>query len=731
MRWILILFLLFFSTSLFAQSNKNVLILNSYHKGFELTDTIINNIEKVFYPYEDININILYMDSKQIHSRAYVDSLRDLYSIQLKNRKYDLIITIDRFAYHFAVKSYKGLFHGEPPILFTGVEEVSQELTKVYGVEAKINGIIRDLSIEDNIKLIQKVMPRLKKLYILNDRSENGNESSPFIRKAILNVKDKIEIEYLRDDTLEEFKEYFSTFKKDEAILFVRYTNDRSGEFYKTNEISFAINSFKLPVFVTDTLFMDKGAIGGKVISIEKMGLKTGRKALKILYDRIALPDVETNEAFEYIFDAKKLKDFNIILPANLQNIKLINAPIGFFDKYRTLINSVFLISPFLIVIIFGLVQALYSKQQTARQLQERIEFDKALLNAINSPIFWQDKNGVILDTNVKFCQLVELPCGALQGHTLNKFFHNYPQVRRIINYLEQFNAGNLEDSQITIRNRKGEKRIYFIHQASYQSSPSMSGVVTIFTDITKEKEAAVEKAKQTQYMIQQTKLAEIGEVFSSIAHQWKSPLVAITALAQDLFYSQERSEKEEESYHINNIMTQVQYMTNTINDFQDFIIPSKEKTNFDVHNMIKSMLNIVRHNMKYNYVDVQINVTPETNLMVYGYENEFMQAILNIVHNAKDALLQNSEKNRHITINLYNKHDSLLIDIIDNGPGISKEAVDKIFVQYFSTKEQGHGIGLYMTKLIIEDKMGGKIKFKHLHDGSCFRIKLKSVQGK
>lgn len=726
MRWILVLFL-YFATALYAQPTKNVLILNSYHKGFELSDTIINNIEEAFYPYENINVNILYMDSNQINSRDYVESLRKLYTIQLKNRRYDLIITIDRFAYRFAIKNYNKLFHGEP-ILFTGVEEVSEELSKVYNVTAKINGIVRDLSIDENIELIQKVMPKLKKLYILNDRSENGDDSSPFIRKAIHKVKDKIEVEYLRDDTLEDFKYYFTEKKDNEAILFVRFSNNSLGEFYKTNEISSAIKSFNRPVFVTDTLFMNKGAVGGKVISIEKMGLQTGQKAINILYDRIKLPHVEINENFEYIFDAQQLKAFNLKLPAKMKNVTLINAPIGFFDKHRTLINAVFLISPFLLVIIFGLIQALYAKQVSARQLKERVEFDKALLNAINSPIFWQDKEGKVLDANVRFCELVGLPCGAIQGNSLNKFFHNYPKVRRIINYLEQFKAGQLEDSQITVRDRHGNKHIYFINQTSYESSTAISGVVTIFTDITKEKEAELEKVKQTQYMIQQSKLAEIGEVFSSIAHQWKSPLVAITALAQDLFYSQETSETEEESYHITNIMTQVQYMTNTINDFQDFIIPSKQKTRFNVHTTIKSMLNIVKHNMKYNYITIKIDVAEDTNLIVYGYENEFMQAILNIVNNAKDALLNNSEKNRNIIIDIHNKNEYLIVDIIDNGPGISQETVDKIFVQYFSTKEQGHGIGLYMTKLIIEDKMGGKIKFKPREDGSCFRIKLKSV---
>ena len=133
---------------------------------------------------------------------------------------------------------------------------------------------------------------------------------------------------------------------------------------------------------------------------------------------------------------------------------------------------------------------------------------------------------------------------------------------------------------------------------------------------------------------------------------------------------------------------------------------------------------------MKYNYINIDITVQENTNLKVYGYENEFMQAVLNIINNAKDALLVNNEKDRKILINLKNKSNDLIIDIVDNGPGISKDTVHNIFEQYYSTKEDGTGIGLYMTRLIIQDKLGGEISYKHIKKGSCFRIILHTKLG-
>jgi len=720
-----ILCLISFNSQLLSETTKNVLILNSYHKGFEFSDTIIKNVEDLFYNKQNINLDILYMNSNHIFTREYTRKLNDLYSLQLKNKSYDLIITIDRFAYKFAVKNYKNLFRKEQ-ILFIGIEQYSKELAKVYQLTEKINGIIQKLAIEDNISIIKKMMPNVTKLYILNDRSPNANDSSPFIIKAMLKIKKDIQIEYLRDYTLKELKEYFKEFREDEAILFVRFSIDLNGEYYKTNEVSSAIKEFALPVFAMDSLFLGKGIIGGKLVSTDKLGTLTGKFAIDLLNKNIQSPSIKNYSSYQNVFDHQELSKFNLVIPRELKGFELINTPQSFFDKHRTFINNVFLATPLLLVIIFGLAESLIAKQKATRSLKQRLDFDYALLNAIDSPIFWQDKNGKILDMNKNFCKLVDLEYKDLVDKNLYYLKDKSSNINKIITFLD---AKFKEDVNFVLKDKKGRKRIYYIKQTSFESQNSENGIVTILTDITKEKQIEQERQKETQYLIQQSKMAEIGDVFSSIAHQWKSPLVSITSLAQDMFYSQNVPEREEDSYHIKNIMLQANYMADTINDFQDFIIPSKEKTVFNVHSTIKNMLNIVQHNMKYNYINITIKEKKDTNLDIYGYENEFMQAVLNILNNAKEALLNNNEKNRNLTILLKNKYNTLVIDIIDNGPGIKNKNKNKIFQQYFSTKETGHGIGLYMTRLIIQEKLNGKIYYKHSKVGSHFRILLKQYK--
>lgn len=590
--------------------DKQILIINSYHKGFKWSDDVLSGMEKVFYEYPDINTNILYMDSKRINSEDYYAKLRELYKLQLKNTRYDLIVAVDKFAYDFLIKYYHELFTDEP-ILFTGLEQFSADEIKQKGLGDKIYGLLERRAIGESIPMIAKMLPELKKLTIINDASANGDDSEPFIQEAMKEYSEQFQIEYIRKSTIDELKERFSTPNKEEALFFIRFYNDRHGNLYKNSQIASFIAHSALPVFVTDTLFIGKGAFGGKLVPIQRLGIKTGEMALDILQKKIKPLHVSTFDEYWYQFDIQKVNQFSLHPNAAISQYELINAPITFFDKHRLLIDAVFLISPFLLLLIMVL------------------------------------------------------------------FYNIYKRIR-------------------------SEKELRLIE---------------------------VQKNKHQQFIIQQSKLAEIGEIFSSIAHQWKNPLVEIATIAQEHVYNCSGQKDEKNSPYVNDIMVQVRYMTDTINDFQKFIMPSSTKSIFDVHEAIETMMKIISHTIKYNYIDVSIDTSNATNLMVNGYKNEFMQTLLNIVNNAKEQIKEAREEKKikrgYIHIKLYNHQQKVIIDICDNGGGIAESALGSIFNAYFTTKSQGHGIGLYMSKLIIEDKMGGTIKAFNRHEGACFSITL------
>ncbi|WP_458701306.1 ABC transporter substrate binding protein [Sulfurospirillum sp. 1307] len=724
-RGIVSAFFMFIAFTIPLFANKNVLIINSYHKGFDWSDRVIEGIEKVFYNTK-IDTNFLYMDSKRISSKEYYDKLRDLYKIQLLNRKYDLVLAIDKFSYEFVLQNYHELFKNEP-IYFTGIEQFSKELVKKYNLENKVSGLLERRAIEENIKLIFKVMPDVKKLYIINDKSANGDDSEPFIQKAINKYSKNVKIKYIRKSTLLELKEKFSKKKNNEAVFFIRFYNDKYGKFYKNSEIASMIDSSKLPVFVTDTLFIGKGAIGGKLVLIKKLGEKTGQRVFSILKNEIKTPIVEVANDYDYIFDFKKIQEFSLHVNILDKKIRIINKPKTFFDKHRNFINFVFVISPFLLILIVGLIYNLYLRIKNEKLLKERMEFDKVLLNSIQSPIVWQDKNGQIVDSNLKFSNLMGMYHPNKKGQKLKNYI-SLDKGNPILKILNDFVDESNSNKELILKDYDNKEHIYLVNQTEYTENVyKSSGTVTIFTDITKEKLAQIEKKKNQEFIIQQSKLAELGEILSSIAHQWKAPLLEISTIAQEQYYANANSQNN--LNFAEEIMVQVRYMTETINDFQRFIMPSYEKTVFDINEAVVKMMNIINHNIKYNYINVNIHKNDEKKLFVFGYKNELMQTLLNIVNNAKDTIIKSRKIDKTLkgNIDIYIKDNKniVTIEIEDNAGGIEEKNKEKIFEPYFTTKEDGHGIGLYMAKLIIEDKMQGSLSVKNGKKGAIFCIKL------
>jgi len=724
----LISLVLLSNINLFANGNKNILVINSYHRGFQWSDDVLNGIESVLYD-KKVNPTVWYMDSKRIASSNYYKELKDLYKLQLSKSKYDLVVAIDKFAYEFTLQNYKELFTDEP-VFFVGIEQFSQDEVKKYNLQKKVSGLLEKRAISDIIKMIYKLMPRLKKLYIINDKSENGDDSDPFIQSAINDLNNKFEVQYIRSSTLDDLKEKFSTHVPNEAVFFIRFYNDKDGHLYKNSEIAEMINASKIPVFTTDTLFIGKGSTGGKLVPIKDLGIKSGKDILGILDNSLPTPFIQTAEKFEYKFDFEKVKEFKLPTDTLKVEYEYVNYPESFLDRNRQFVDFVFMMSPFLLFLILGLIHNLYLRIKSTKLLKQRMEFDKVLLNSIKAPIVWQDEKGRVVDSNSKFCDFMDLPCPKVKGKKLKDYFKKYT-TEPISKTLEPFINNSLEENQMVIKGEDNKEYTYMIDQTNYTEDIfKTKGTVTVFTDITKEKQALKEKRKHQEFIIQQSKLAEIGEVFSSIAHQWKTPLVEIATIAQERLYSDEAENIDEvNNDYVNDIMVQVKYMTETINSFQKFIMPSTQKIVFDIYESVEEMLEIIRHNMKYNYINVNVNVEPETNLMILGYKNELMQTLLNIVNNAKESIIKQKSKDKitqgSITINIKNINNKVQIDIEDNGGGIPHKYIDQIFEPYFTTKKDGHGIGLYMARLIIEDKIGGKINVSNAKDGARFTIQL------
>lgn len=262
-----------------------------------------------------------------------------------------------------------------------------------------------------------------------------------------------------------------------------------------------------------------------------------------------------------------------------------------------------------------------------------------------------------------------------------------------------------------------------------------------LFEKIENEKRLKEKQEIQDILIIQQSKMASLGEMLQSITHQWNQPLNAISVISSNIenMLDSNAISRSELKNGIKNIKEQINFINNCMNDFKYFYKPSRGSSAFNLHNSILKTLHIIQNRILSSSIDV--NIEGDKNLLVFGYENEFKHVIINLLNNSVDAINFNRakkelSKHQHRGVidiswsecsSVDSDNSLVILKISDNGGGCEDEILLSIFDKFFSTKgENGTGIGLFMTKTIINERMEGEISAKNSKFGLEFEIKLK-----
>jgi len=225
-------------------------------------------------------------------------------------------------------------------------------------------------------------------------------------------------------------------------------------------------------------------------------------------------------------------------------------------------------------------------------------------------------------------------------------------------------------------------------------------------------KQRKKEQIKQQQLLIHQSKLASMGEMLGNIAHQWRQPLTRLSYTFMNIETSDTQVERNK---LVGEGTNQLEFMSQTIDDFTNFYAPTKEKETFSLAEESQNIIELVH----YDEIDIDLEIKNDS--PIFNYKNEYKQVLLNLLSNAKDILVDRKIPHPKITITIDNKK----VTVADNAGGIQREVINKIFEPYFTTKESGLGIGLYMSKVIIESNMSGSLNGDNGDNGARFKISL------
>lgn len=358
---------------------------------------------------------------------------------------------------------------------------------------------------------------------------------------------------------------------------------------------------------------------------------------------------------------------------------------------------------------------------------KESLDEIKRLVRLANNNIVMSstNKEGEISFVSQAFCNL----CGYSKEELIGKS-HALIKDSTVPSFIFEDMWETIQSGQSwrgEIKNRKKNGSTFWVYttiEPSFDAKQNIVGFNAVYEDITSKK-ALLELQ---EIMTEQAKSAVMGEMISLIAHQWKQPLQTLSILIQKISITKmlegELTDEFIEKLSLDASL-QLEYMSKTIDDFRDFLKPDKTKHTISATELIQKVEDFLAYMFKVDNIVFKKEIVQDVKLKLYV--NDVVQVLINIIKNARDAMLENGVINREITVCLNCNDTHLIVEIQDNAGGIPEAIIAQIFERYFSTKtsHNGTGLGLYMSKTIIEEHCLGKIGVKNINNGALFTIEL------
>jgi PAS domain S-box-containing protein len=736
MRTLKFLFFVFCLVFLLPQAGnaekvkKNVLYLNSYHHGYQWSDSIHDGIRSVLEESEyKIDLQVEYMDAKKYNYDDVTGMLLRLYKEKFDGERFDVVLVSDNDAFSF-VRHYRDILFPGVPLVFCGVNDIKDSELD----QGNMTGVVENFDLVLTLDVAIKLHPDKRRMVVVGDESTAGLAIKQQVEDGVRLYRDRLEVEYWTHMSLGDMLDRVELLPSDTFLFFIPYYQPLEGKFYTAEEVMEAIYAHSnVPIYTAWEFLLGHGAVGGRLLSGFKHGQSAASMVLQILGGKSAgdIP-VYREPTGQYSFDYNVMKRLNINETLLPEGSSIINAPKAFYELSKELFWTIMTSFALLLVAMVFLIVAMLERRKVERKIKDQLAFQEILMDTIPQLVSWKDANGFYLGANRAF----------------NEFFgvseHESVITRTTMEVASDSDYGKWSTGEdlLIIRggvplrkvrrklvDSKGQQAWIEVNKVAVRDqSRRIVGVLSTVDNVTTERN--LEKQ-----LLQSQKMEAIGTLAGGIAHDFNNILTSIinsTELAAGDVEPDSVTHKD-----LKRVLKAARRGGWVVKQILAFSRPSKEGLRpMDIGAVVIEVLGLVETSMPSN-IDVHSHVKADL-ACVRADPTQIHQVIMNLCTNAFHVLRDTGglievrvedaslDKDAAEMLNL-EPGEFVRIAVADDGPGISMDIVDKIFDPFFTTKDktEGTGLGLAVVHGIVKGHRGGIQVVGRPGGGTIFEVFL------
>jgi len=702
----------------------NILIFDSYHEGFDLSDTLFLALKSELKKTEqsDMELYIEHLDSKRffINDSSHFEFISRKYHAV----KFNLIIACDNYSLDLLLKYDTMLFSGVP-VVFTGINNFSDQM--IQNKKRIFTGITESHDIGKNLQLISKLQPEVRHVLVIHDNTVSGKANKELVEKAALNFNN-LQCHYLSDLSVEELMERVGKLDKKWVILFASFHRDRLEQYIPSQQvITFLASSAKVPIYAINDNFLGYGVVGGNVISAMGQGKMAALYARRILSGERPedLPVIKKSNN-QYMFDYTQLKRFKIDISSLPEESLVINKPQPFYKINKRLLWGVLFVASALTVFSIFLLVNINLRKRAENDLRESEATIRQIAENIREA-YWLRAEDKIYYVSPAFNEIFGRPREEFVANPEVLLDYIYEDDRKLIKLTVDSTSNSLDmDREIRIVHPSGG-----IRWIRYRSFPIRNSIGKIYRVAEVAEDITVRKITGEEILKAQ-KLESLGLLAGGIAHDFNNLLSGVMGfldLARISVSSGNSSRIYENLDDALNVCRRAKDLTNRLLTFSKGGVPIKKVRSLG--EIISSAVDMLSASYSQQ---IKYRLSPDLPLCNVD-EGLVRQVFYNIILNGCQAVAE-KEENGEVEINTQSKtewHQGKLLPFIevtikDNGPGIKKENLSKIFDPFFTTKAKGNGLGLSAAYSIIANH-GGSIRVESEEGkGTTFTVRIPAI---